>query len=149
MFNTYYQEETERIMNQKIPRIGVGVIIIKNNKVLLGKRLNSHGDGTWAFPGGHLEFNETWEECARRETLEETGISIKDIRFAHATNDIFFTEEKHYNTIFMLAHHESGEVKIMEPEKCEKWEWFFWKELPSPLFTPILNLLEAGYSPMN
>jgi 8-oxo-dGTP diphosphatase len=35
------------------PKVGVGVCIVKDNKVLLGKRKNSHGDGTWAFPGGH------------------------------------------------------------------------------------------------
>jgi 8-oxo-dGTP diphosphatase len=49
----------------KFPRVGVGVIIIKNNKVLLLKRKASHGIGTWAFVGGHLEFNETLEECAK------------------------------------------------------------------------------------
>jgi 8-oxo-dGTP diphosphatase len=46
---------------EKRPLIGVSVIIIKDNQVLLGKRKNSHGSGTWAFPGGHLEFNETIE----------------------------------------------------------------------------------------
>ena len=133
-------------MNNK-PKIGLGVIIIKNNKVLLGKRKNSHGDGAWGFPGGHLEFNETWEDCAQRETLEETGISIKNIRFGTATNDIFKTENKHYNTIFMLSDYNSGKVAIMEPNKCEKWEWFEWNKLPKPLFIPIQNLQKKSFSP--
>ncbi|MEK6901677.1 MAG: NUDIX domain-containing protein, partial [Nanoarchaeota archaeon] len=82
----------------KVPQVGVGVLIVKNNKVLLGKRKNAHGEGTWCPPGGHLEFGESFEDCARRETFEETGISIKNIRFITATNDIF-SEEKHYITL--------------------------------------------------
>jgi len=69
------------------PKIGLGVCILRDNKVLFGKRKNSHGEGSWCFPGGHLDFNETWEECARRETIEETGLEIKNLRFATATND--------------------------------------------------------------
>ena len=56
------------------PRIGVVVIIKKDNKILFGKRKGSHGEGSWSFPGGHLEFNENIEDCAVREVLEETGI---------------------------------------------------------------------------
>ena len=63
------------------PRVGVGVIIKKDGQVLVGKRKASHGAGCWHFPGGHLEFNETWEECARRETKEEVGIKIKNIKY--------------------------------------------------------------------
>jgi len=62
----------------KKPKVGVGIIVIKDNKVLLGKRKNSHGEGSWCFPGGHLEFNESLENCAKREVLEETGIEIKN-----------------------------------------------------------------------
>ena len=61
------------------PKVGVGVIIIKDGKVLLGKRKNAHGEGSWSFPGGHLEFNEELFDCAKREVLEETGIKIKNL----------------------------------------------------------------------
>ena len=54
-------------------RVGVGVIIVRDGNVLLGERAGSHGAGTWALPGGHLEFGETVADCARREVLEETG----------------------------------------------------------------------------
>jgi 8-oxo-dGTP diphosphatase len=43
------------------------------------------------------------------------------LRFGIATNDIFPEEQKHYITICMIADHASGEVKIMEPNKCEEW----------------------------
>src|SRR3989339_718967 len=68
---------------KKMPKVGVAVIIIKNGKVLMHKRKNSHGDGTWSLPGGHLEFNESLEECAQRETFEETGMKIKKALYHH------------------------------------------------------------------
>ena len=134
-------------MQNKIVRVGVGVIILKDNKILMGKRKNAHGDGTWSFPGGHLEFNEEIENCAIREVKEEAGINIKNIRLGTFTNDIFAKEERHYITLFILAEHDSGDVKIMEPEKCEKWEWFEWENLPRPLFIPIENLLKTDFKP--
>lgn len=134
---------------EKRPKVGIGVIITKDNKILLGKRKNSHGDGTWCFPGGHLEFGESLEDCSIRETAEETGIKIKNIHFGTITNDIFKNEDKHYITIFMLADYDSGEVNLMEPEKCEKWAWFDWNKLPEPLFLPIQNLLKQDYHPLD
>jgi 8-oxo-dGTP diphosphatase len=129
------------------PKVGIGVLIVKDGKVLMGKRKNAHGDGAWSFPGGHLEFGESWEECARRETEEETGIQIKNIRFGAVTNDVFVEEEKHYITLYMLADYEAGEVQLREPEKCEGWDWFLWDHLPTPLFLPIQNLLKQGFNP--
>lgn len=131
---------------QEFPRVGVGVIVTKGNKVLLGKRKNAHGNGTWSFGGGHLELNEKLEECAKREVKEEAGIDIKNIRFGTITNDIFEEENKHYITIFMIAD-STGEPKNMEPNKLEKWEWFSWNELPKPLFLPIKNLLKQNFNP--
>ncbi|OGF29795.1 DNA mismatch repair protein MutT [Candidatus Falkowbacteria bacterium RIFOXYD2_FULL_35_9] len=132
------------------PKVGVGVCIIKDNKVLLGKRKSAHGQRAWCFPGGHLEYGESWKDCAIRETLEEAGINIKNIQFSAVTNDIYTDEEKHYITIIMQADYDSGEVKIMEPDKCEIWQWFEWDEdkLPQPLFLPQQNLLKQQFNPL-
>ena len=59
--------------------------------------------GTLALPGGHLEFGESFENCAVREVLEETGLTIQNVRFLTATNDVMEEEGKHYVTIFMGA----------------------------------------------
>lgn len=130
------------------PKVGVGSIVIKDNKVLLSRRKNAHGEGSWAFPGGHLEMNETPEECAQRETLEEAGIQIKNSRSFTFTNDIFKDESKHYITLFVVSEYDSGEVRVMEPDKCEKWEWFEWNNLPQPLFITIQNLLKQNIDPL-
>jgi 8-oxo-dGTP diphosphatase len=135
-------------MNNR-PKVGVGVIIIKDNQVLLGQRKNAHGSGSWSFPGGHLEFNETLEACARREALEETGLRLKNIRAATFTNDIFAQEGRHYVTLYVTAEIAAGQLDLMEPEKCAQWAWFNWADLPHPLFIPIQNLLKQGYNPFD
>jgi len=61
------------------PSVGVGVIVVRAESLLLGKRKNSHGEGEWSFAGGHLEFGETVEECARRELEEETGLKFRPL----------------------------------------------------------------------
>ena len=132
---------------KKSPEVGIGICIVRANKVLLGKRKNSHGDGSWSFPGGHLEMNETWEECAEREVLEETNLVIRNPRFAGVTNDIFISDHQHYITIFMLAEYENGTVKVNEPDRCDEWKWFDWDNLPEPLFLPVRNLLKTGFAP--
>jgi 8-oxo-dGTP diphosphatase len=137
------------MFEEKRPGVGLGVAIIRDGKVLFGKRKNSHGEGSWCFPGGHLEFGESWEECACRETLEETGLKVKNIRFATATNDFFEKENKHYITILMVADWIEGEAQLLEPEKCEKWDWFKWDEKPKPLFMPQQNLNKQNFNPLN
>lgn len=131
----------------KRPLVGISAVVVKGSKVLLGKRIGAHGENTWAFPGGHLEFGESFEECTEREVREETGLKIKNIRFGIVTNDIFKKEDKHYITIFMVCNYASGKEKVMEPEKCERWEWFEWRNLPKPLFLPIQNLLKQNFNP--
>lgn len=119
------------------PRVGVGVVVLNNEgKVVLGKRKGSHGAGTWAFPGGHLEFGESFEACAVREVLEETGLSIHDVRFLTATNDVMEAEGKHYITVYVGARvrEDKGQPQqpqIMEPEKCDEWRWISWEDVRS------------------
>jgi 8-oxo-dGTP diphosphatase len=129
------------------PGVGVAVIVKKDNKVLYGKRIGAHDVGRWASPGGHLEYGESWEECARREIREEYGIEIKNVKLGMVTNDIFKEDEKHYITICMVADYESGETKIMEPDSCAEFGWFDWNALPQPLMVSEANRVKAGFDP--
>lgn len=129
--------------------VGVGVIIIRNGLVLLGQRIGSHGAGTWALPGGHLEFGESVAECAIREVREETGLELQSIHPAPYTNDVFAAEGKHYVTLFVVAQSAAGEPAVCEPNKCSGWHWFRWAELPAPLFQPLATLHASGFVPEN
>lgn len=129
------------------PKVGIGVIVMKDGRFLMGWRKASHGSGTWCPPGGHLEYGETPEECAMRETLEETGMKIKNIRFGFATNDIFGDDKKHYVTLNMVAEWESGKPRAMEPGKVSEWRWFSWDEIPEKVFKSVQNMLRQGFRP--
>jgi 8-oxo-dGTP diphosphatase len=124
------------------PKVGIGIMILKDNKVLLGKRKNSHGDGAYAWPGGHLEHMESFEDCAKREVLEETGMEIKNIRFLRLMNLKTYAP-KHYVDIGLMADWKSGEPQILEPQKCEEWNWYNLDNLPQPLFDTIPSYIEA------
>lgn len=122
------------------PRVSVGIIVIDKGHILLGKRINSHGSGTWALPGGHLEYGEDIEECAQRELHEETGLEALALKKGPWMNHKI--EEKHYVSIFMYVTAFQGILTLKEPEKCERWEWFPLQELPSPLFTPLERFIQ-------
>src|SRR3989344_7723278 len=121
-------DEAQRI------RVGVGVMVLKEGKVLVSRRKTSHGAGSFSFTGGHLEYMESFEECAKRETREECGIEIKNVRFLCLAN-LTFTP-KHYVHIGFVANWVSGEPKDLEPEKQEEWKWYDLDALPEPLFEP-------------
>ena len=63
----------------QIPRVGVGIIITRGEQVLMLKRLNVHGQGTWSTSGGHLEFGESPEKCAIREAKEEKEALVQEL----------------------------------------------------------------------
>lgn len=133
--------------NKLEPNVGVSILIQKGDRLLLNKRKNTHGAGTWAPPGGYLNFGESFEDCAVRETKEETGIDITEVRFRVITNDVFVAEQKHFITVWMDAKYLSGEPKVVAPDEESELAWFTWDALPQPLFLPLQHLLEGKTYP--
>ena len=129
------------------PLVGVGVIIIKGGKILLAERKGSHGQNTWASAGGHLEFGETLEECARREVLEEFGIHVERMTFLCVSNIIAY--DRHYVDFEFLGDISIQIPKIQEQDFFTNLQWFSLSELPNPLFEPVriaINSLLTGQS---
>lgn len=131
-------------MSAPIVRVGIGVIIWRDGKFLMGKRRNSHGHNTWSVPGGHLDFGETYVEGAIRESLEETGMHIENVRFLALTEDFFSDDDKQYVTIWVESDWKSGEPHITEPDKWIDHEWRTFQTLPSPLFEPCWQNLRLA-----
>jgi 8-oxo-dGTP diphosphatase len=130
------------------PRVGVAIIITKNDQVLLMNRSGAHGHGTWSTPGGHLEFGETPEQCAAREAEEEVGVDVMDIRFRAVTNDVFEATGRHYVTLWMEGTI-IGEPTIAAEREVSEIGWFGWDALPEPLFMPLENLVNKNSYPPN
>lgn len=121
---------------------------MRDSKVLIGHRIGAHGANTWSIPGGHIEFGESWETCARREVKEETGLDLEHVTFLGVTDDYDIGEGKHYVTIFMKASCTTGEPRICEPDKLEELRWCDWEQIPSPRFKPLEKLLRQGVHPL-
>jgi len=115
------------------PRVGVGVTVLREGRVLLGRRRGSHGAGEYSTPGGHLDHLESFEACARRETREECGLEIMVVRF-HFLAKVATYAPRHYVHIGLLAEWASGEPRVLEPDKCEGWDWYAIEAPPQPLF---------------
>lgn len=130
--------------NEHRPRVGIGVAVLTPRGYVLLKRAKSHGTGTWSFPGGHLEFNETILDCARRETLEETGLVLENAKVMPIVTEEFYPElGLHYVTIFVHGTAD-GMPRIMEPEKASEICEAFADAFPAPLFGGIEQTRDAG-----
>ncbi len=127
-------------MEHERPKVGIGVIVEKDGKILLGKRLASHGAGTWQIPGGHLEFNDTFEDTARREVMEETGLTdIEVVGLVCVINNRVY--DKHFVSLGFHTRWKSGEPYAAEPEKSSDWQWFAPGELPEDIFLPSKDVI--------
>ncbi len=129
--------------------VGFGVLILnKEKKVLLGKRHDNpnkadselSGEGTWTMPGGKLHFQESFEEGAMRETMEETGIKLKTMKVICVNNDKI--NSAHFITIGLFSDDFEGEPQVKEPEEITVWQWFDINELPEKIYFPSAKVLE-------
>jgi 8-oxo-dGTP diphosphatase len=128
--------------------VGVGVMILKEGKVLLGKRHEDpekatsllKGAGTWTMPGGKLDFGETFEEAAKRETIEECGLKLNALKVVCLNQDM--VENAHFITIGLFCDDFDGDPEVLEPDKITCWEWFDLDNLPEPLYFPSAKVLK-------
>lgn len=126
-------------------RVGVGTLIFKDGFVFLSKRMGSHGEGTWGSTGGHLEFGESLEQCAKREAWEEFGISLRKIQFLCLSNIVEYGT--HYVDVEFITILDKEQIPVIqESEKFETWGWFDIDDLPEPLFKPIEYAIKAYIS---
>ena len=123
------------------PLVGVGVVFVRGERVFLARRQGSHGEDTWASAGGHLEWGETLEECARREALEELGVVVGDLHFLCLSNIIAYG--RHYVDVEFLGDIVDQEPALAEPEAFSQSGWFSLDDLPQPLFEAVRYALDS------
>lgn len=128
-------------------QVGTGILITKDDRVLLIKSENAHGEATWSTPGEHLEYGELLEESAMRAARDVMGVIIADITFLAITNDVLEAGTKHDLTIWMAGRYVSGTPAIDAAHELLVVDWFSWDALPEPLFLPFEHLLTGRCYP--
>lgn len=126
-------------------RIGTSVILLNDKgEVLIGKRKGSHGEGLYSIPGGHLEYGETYNECCDRELMEEIGANFGEYEKVGFTEDFF--GEKQYTTLYFVVRNIKSDIEIknMEPDKCEGWEWVHVSKLSPVMFCDTYNQIKKS-----
>lgn len=124
------------------------MVFVRGGKVFLAQRQGAHGEATWGSAGGHLEFGETLEDCARREALEELGVEVGELRILCLSNVVAY--DRHYVDVEFL-----GDIGDQDPVpqasdgSFREYGWFLLREPPQPLFEPmslaIASLLSGGW----
>lgn len=125
---------------EKIIKVGCDIFVLKEGTLLLGVRKNTYGEGDWGLPGGHVEYGETIIECAKRELKEETGIEGEKLELITVSDEP--RSDAHYIHLCFVINDFKGEAKLMEPEKCEKWQFFDLNKLPENIFWPHIPLIK-------
>ncbi|MET0291876.1 MAG: NUDIX domain-containing protein [Steroidobacteraceae bacterium] len=127
----------------KIPYVGVGCIVIRDGRLLLVRNRN----GSWSSPGGHLDFGESPEEGAARETFEEAGIRVTNIEFVALTNDVLHGTGKHYVTLWMRAEPLEAEIQPRDVDEIDAFGWFAPDAMPDDLYPYFRNLIAGRCLP--
>lgn len=125
------------------PLVAVGIIVLNAaDQILIGERVGSFGAGTYQLPGGHLEFGKTFEEAARDEVMEETGLTdIVFERIITLQNEIIY--DKHYVNLGFQVRSTSGTPMNPEPDKSRNWKWYDIDSIPEPLFASSKAMIDA------
>ena len=130
-YNTYDQrpmEHSNRIFSGHYPnhpRVAVGAVVFKENKVLLVLRGKPPAEKQWSIPGGCVELGETLQEAAEREIAEETGIVIQAKKPVYIF-DVIERDENgnirfHYVIVDLAADYVSGEPRAGDDAVDVNW----------------------------
>jgi 8-oxo-dGTP diphosphatase len=135
-----------------LPRVAVGAVVLKDNRVLLVRRAKPPAQGLWAIPGGSVELGETLQQAAEREILEETGITIQAKKPVY-TFDLIEKDENnrirfHYVIVDLMADYISG--KPLPVDDADEVRWVSSEELKNldvnPRTLTVLNSVFGFFS---
>jgi len=107
------------------PYVGVGVVVFRDDNVLLAQRGKKPRLNRWSIPGGAQEIGETIEEAAHREIFEETRVKIELLGLVDVVNSINLDENKrvqfHYTLVDFVAQWKSGEIIAGDDAADARW----------------------------
>ena len=107
------------------PFVGVGAVVFKDRRVLLVRRGRAPRKGMWSLPGGLQEVGETVFAAARREVLEETGLTIEVMELVDVVDSITRDAEDraryHYTLVDLRAEWRAGEAVAGDDAEAVAW----------------------------
>ena len=118
------------------PAVTADCVVItkeKQPKVLLIQRGADPYKGSWAFPGGFMNMDETTEQCAIRELEEETGLHVYDVHQIGAYSKVDRDPRGRTITVAYLAIIDEP-VQVTGQDDAAKAEWFPLSALPELAF---------------
>ncbi|MBO3760603.1 NUDIX domain-containing protein [Ciceribacter sp. L1K22] len=115
------------------PGLGVGLALLRDDRILLYRRMKAPEAGHWNIVGGKVDHMEPAERAARREAEEETGLSIGALTFLGQTEQIIEADRQHWVSLLYKTTDFSGEPQLTEPDKLSEFGWFDLDALPEPL----------------
>lgn len=104
--------------------VGVGALIVENDRIVLIKRGKAPLTGEWSIPGGLLELGETTRQAAQREALEETGLVVRATELLGVFDRIVPEAERtlyHYVLIDFLCERVAGELRAAGDAADARW----------------------------
>lgn len=136
----------------ELPLVGVGAIIIQDDRVVLVKRAHPPIQGQWSIPGGVLEVGELVREAAIREAREETGLSVEPADLLGVYDRILRNQEQrvqyHYVLVDFLCRPVGGELQAASD--AAEVRWFTREELPAlKLAEDTQEVIEKGFDRLN
>lgn len=123
------------------PKVAAIAFITQNDRVLLVQRNNEPGFGKWALPGGYVDYDESPEVAAKRETFEETGL---EVNIGPVINVYHKVEDGGVITIAYEAHIIGGQEQA--GDDAQRIAWFTRDSLPELVFYSTYNLIERWSS---
>lgn len=121
------------------PAVTVDMVLARNvarrgTEVLLIRRGQAPYRGRWALPGGFVDADESLENAARRELLEETGVQVSSLRQIGAFGDPGRDPRGHTVSVAYLAALEGKSIQPIAGDDARAVEWFALESLPALAF---------------
>ena len=129
------------------PYVGVGVIVFRDQEVLLVKRNKDPNKGHWSIPGGRQMLGETISEAAQRELLEETGVKVDPLLLVDVVDAIIPDAEGklkyHYTLVDYMGQWKTGESR--PGDDAQEVRWVHLNELSSySLLEKTMNIIHKA-----
>ncbi|MHC1627962.1 MAG: NUDIX hydrolase [Candidatus Nezhaarchaeales archaeon] len=113
------------------PLVGVGVLVVHEDKVLLIKRRMDPDKGLWAIPGGLVNLGEKIRDAAAREVLEETGVKVNIKRLIDVVDKIVLDDQGRVKYHFVIVDFEGEAMNhnLNASPEVEEAKWMSKEEI--------------------